>query len=60
MWISPDSIPYLEENSYRTWFFFNVTGFSNELKTLRFKLKNFSNQTKLINNGLKPVIIEFN
>lgn len=58
MWICPDSHPYTEENSYRTWFFFNITNFSKDTRTLRFNIKNMSNQGKLIGYGLKPVFIE--
>ncbi|CDW82706.1 zinc carboxypeptidase family protein [Stylonychia lemnae] len=59
IWIAPDSIPYQEEISYRTWFFFSITGFPKDMKTIRFRVMNMSNQGKLISYGLKSVFIEF-
>ena len=58
MWIAPDALMYASENSYRTWFFFSVTGLPAKARTIRFTLKNMSNQQKLINYGHKPVMIE--
>jgi len=59
IWLSPDALPYVEGSKQRAMFHFSVTGFpqasSEEKRTvLRFKLRNTSNQAKLLSYGHKP------
>ena len=59
IWLSPDALPYVEGSKQRAMFHFSVTGFpqaSSEEKrrVLRFKLRNTSNQAKLLSYGHKP------
>ena len=75
MYNSPDSWPYMSQtNSGRTGFFFSVTGvaeqktkidaeFGGEVlipRTLKFHIKNMSNQAKLLSYGHTPVYLEVN
>ena len=58
IWVCPDSMPYKNEGSYRTWFFFYATKFPPKSKSLNFKIRNMSNQATLLGYGLKPVFLE--
>ena len=56
IWVSGDATPHMgtDDTYYRTWFYFSVTGVP-QGELLTFTFKNLSNQTKLYNQGLKPV-----
>jgi len=54
LFISPDSAPYADEELYRSFYQFLVTGVPNG-DTLSFSIRNMKNQTKLYSVGFKPV-----
>jgi hypothetical protein len=55
IWISGDSLPFVKEGHYRTWFYFSVTGVK-QGESVTFSIRNMGNQSKLYREGLKPVM----
>lgn len=55
MYISEDSLPYMENaGNYRTWFYYKTSGVKKG-EILTFSIRNMNNQGKLYKSGLKPV-----
>lgn len=54
LWLSGDGEPYVEEELYKTWFYFSITGVRPST-TVTFTIRNMKNQTKLYTAGMRPV-----
>ena len=62
MWLCPDSMPYIEGEKSRAQFYFGVSGLPAQSsvetrRTLRIRIKNQSQQAKLLSYGHKPVFL---
>ena len=58
LYICPDCFGIRQENSYRTWFNFRVSGAQN--MKITFEIKNLNNQINLFNGGYKIVYFKNN
>ena len=59
IWLSPDGKPYIESAKQRAYFHFSITGLPpatapERRRVLRFRLKNTSNQARLLSYGHRP------
>eukprot|EP00941_MAST-03F_sp_MAST-3F-sp1_P000293 g293.t1 len=54
IWTAPDCVGTEFETTYRTWFYFSVSG-AQSGQVLRFCIMNMNNQVKLYKNGYRPI-----